>query len=263
MQTERYRLTRRAWARIWSDEATLMAERETLGYRRARQERALYLPHLPRDAPLLEAGCGMGIRLVDLTGFDYQVIGLDYVEPALRPLKAADPDQTLLAGDIHRLPFHSESFGAYLSFGVLEHFDFGPGPALAEAWRILRPGGVLVVSVPVPSLVRRLVHRRRLRRAASGEHGALLYETAYAREDLEAAVRLAGFEVVASHPIGHSFTLWGLGWPFRASGYYRTTGLAEWLGDRLRDWLPWSMAFGCLTIAHRIPNRVSRRSPDQ
>jgi SAM-dependent methyltransferase len=263
MRTERYRRTQQSWAQIWSDEATLMAERETLGYRRARQERAFYLPHLPRDALLLEAGCGMGIRVAELAGLGYRTVGIDYVEQALRPLKSANPDQTLLAGDIHRLPFQSESFGAYLSFGVLEHFDFGPGPALAEAWRILRPGGVLVVSVPVPSLVRRLVHRRRLRRAASGEHGALLYETAYAREDLEAAVRLAGFEVVASHPIGHSFTLWGLGWPFRASGYYRTTGLAEWLGDRLRDWLPWSMAFGCLTIAHRIPNRVSRRSPDQ
>src|SRR5207247_7687334 len=49
-------------------------------------------------------------------------------------------------GDITSLPYDSESLSGYLSFGVIEHFREGPSAALVEANRVLRPGGVALIS---------------------------------------------------------------------------------------------------------------------
>jgi SAM-dependent methyltransferase len=251
LKTSTYRDTRSAWVRIWDEEADLARELGTLEYARARQAQSLYLPHLPKDALILEAGCGMGIELVHLRRLGYRVAGIDYAAKALRPLQAYQPGHRLAVGDVHQLPYADGSFGAYLSFGVLEHADFGPGPALEEAWRVLGPGGVLIVTVPYPNLVWRLSRlKRRWSRPVSGERLSY-FETAYTAHALEDFVRGAGFRLVSRHPIGHSFTLWGLGRPFRGRGYYETTPLAEGLGGLLRRVMPWRMCFESLIIARK------------
>ncbi len=251
LKTSTYQDTRAAWVRIWDEEADLARELGTLDYARARHAQSLYLPHLPKDALILEAGCGMGIELVHLRRLGHRVAGIDYAANALGGLRAYQAGHWLAVGDIHELPYADGSFGAYLSFGVLEHADFGPGPALREAWRVLGPGGTLVVTVPYPNLVWRLA---RLKRSWSRPAlGAKLsyFETAYSAHALEGFVRRAGFRLVSRHPIGHSFTLWGLGKPFRGRGYYETTPLAEWLGGLLRRLTPWTMCFESLIIARK------------
>jgi SAM-dependent methyltransferase len=253
MDSETYRTTRSAWNRIWREEGSLERELETLEYARARQARALYLPQLPSDGLLLEAGCGVGAQLVHLGRLGYRTIGVDYAENALSQLRASFPEHSVTAGDVHRLPFVCGRFAGYLSFGVLEHFDFGPGPALMEANRVLRPGGLLIVAVPYPNLVWRLV-RIRGRFVRPGRPSASrYYETTYTLGRMEDEVRRAGFAVLDRHPIGHSFTLWGLGPVFRGPGYYESSPLADRLGDWLRRWAPWIMCFECLIIARKVP----------
>lgn len=48
--------------------------------------------------------------------------------------------------DVTRLPFESASFDAVVSDQVLEHVEPSPRTALAETARVLRPGGVAVVT---------------------------------------------------------------------------------------------------------------------
>jgi SAM-dependent methyltransferase len=55
------------------------------------------------------------------------------------------------------LPIRSHSVDAVLSLGVVEHDESGPQVALAETRRILKPGGLLVLSVPYDNLWRRLI----------------------------------------------------------------------------------------------------------
>ena len=245
-----YEATRRAWETIWAHEASVEAELATLAYERSRRTLALYRDHLPTDAPILEAGCGLGIEVIRLSELGYRVLGVDYAVNALRQLRAARPDPSLVAADIHGLPFRDGSFGGYLSFGVLEHFEWGLGPGLREAHRILRPGGVLVLTIPAPNLVWRAVTLRD-RMAPPPAYHRGYYERRYQRAEIEAAARQAGFEVLETHPIGHSFTLWGLGRPFRGPGYYETSGLAERLGGLARRLLPWSTAFATLVVGRK------------
>lgn len=261
MDSELYRKTRSAWEHIWLHETDLRRELATLAYPRSKEARTLYLPHLPRGELLLEAGCGMGIELVNLTRLGFHPVGIDYVRGALGQLNAAQPGHLLTAGDVHRLPYRSGAFAAYLSFGVLEHFDFGPSPALQEANRVLRPGGALILSVPYPNFVWRLNTYRRSPAKPNWEDAGQYFETAYTPDQLKRYVQQAGFEVIELHPIGHSFTLWMLGWPFRAQGYYRTSLLAQWSARWLRRFAPWRTCFANLVIARKLENALNGRRP--
>jgi SAM-dependent methyltransferase len=252
MTRERYLSTRRAWQAIWRHQADAESELRTLGYPRARQTTSLYLSHLPKQGLILEAGCGLGKEVIQLSDLGYKVIGLDYIEEPLHKIRAHRGDSRLTAADIHALPFRDESLDAYLSFGVLEHFDFGPAPALREAWRVLRKGGLLVLSVPYPSLVWRLTRvKKRLALRAGGKEANAYYETTYRMTELELFLRIVGFEVIARYPTSHSFALWGIGRLFRGRDYYETSPLAEFLGSVFARLLPWSMCFASLLIAHK------------
>ncbi len=242
-----YESTRRAWQDIW-DSASIEAELDAVQSARAQRTIRTYLPFLPQDGLILEAGSGLGAVVITLWRMGYNVVGLDYAENALRAAKAYEPALPLVAGDVHALPAASGALAAYLSFGVLEHFEHGMGPALAEAHRVLRPGGLLVLTIPYPNLVHRLAAWRR-RGSALVTKG--FYESTYSRSALTAAVAAAGFTVARTVPTSHAFTLWGLGGLFRAPGYYRTSRLAELLGGLLGMVLPWAFNFSTLVIAHK------------
>jgi SAM-dependent methyltransferase len=154
-----------------------------------------------------------------------------------------------MVGDVHELPFRDGSFASYLSFGVLEHFPFGPEPALREAHRVLRNGGVAVLTVPYPNLVWRMVRAKRALVRHREPDG--YYETTYRVGQLERTLTRTGFDVLLRRPIGHSFTLWGLGGAFRGRGYYETSALAERLGAACAALLPWSTGFASLIVARK------------
>jgi SAM-dependent methyltransferase len=247
---DRYDSTRHAWEDIWQG-ASVEIELEAVQYPRSLETINAYAPYLPKDAPLLEAGSGLSAVVITLRKLGYNVIGLDYAENALHISRQYDATLPLLSGDVHALPFADNSLGAYLSFGVLEHFEHGMGPALDEAFRILRPGGILVLTIPYPNVAHELVALRKRLSGKSVLNDENFYESTYTRAALTGAVRTAGFEILRAEPTSHAFTLWGLGGPFRADGYYRTTPLAERIGGLSRAVLPWLLNFMTLIVARK------------
>lgn len=248
-EKDRYDSTREAWEDIW-DSASVEVEIETNHYRRAVQARKMYLPYLSKDDLILEAGSGLSGVVITLREMGYNVMGLDYAVNALQISREHTPDLPLLAGDVHKLPFEDNSLGAYLSFGVLEHFEHGMGEALKEAYRVLKPSGIAVITIPYPNLVWKLAQWRR------EQQGKTLidedfYESTYTREELVHEVTSVGFDVIKAQPTSHSFTLWGAGKPFQAEGYYQTSWLAETLGDMVRVVAPWSFNFMTMIIARK------------
>jgi ubiquinone/menaquinone biosynthesis C-methylase UbiE len=102
---------------------------------------------------LLEVGCGPGFILPDLLASGLEVQAIDVSAEMIRRARERIGEHPLAArcqlgvGDVERLQFAQASFDAVLAMGVLEYLpDYGR--ALAEMARVLRPGGVVVLTVP-------------------------------------------------------------------------------------------------------------------
>ncbi|OGV90729.1 hypothetical protein A3A66_00540 [Microgenomates group bacterium RIFCSPLOWO2_01_FULL_46_13] len=104
---------------------------------------------------ILEAGCGLGKWIVYWSKCDYNIVGVDTNGQALRRLKRRYPEVMVTMGDVNRLPVLSEIFDVYISLGVIEHFRKGPEVALAEAFRVLKPGGTAIIEVPIDNIMRK------------------------------------------------------------------------------------------------------------
>ena len=102
-----------------------------------------------RGKKVLDAGCGEGYGAAQLTGVARQVTGIDVdmktIQHARR--KYASPKLAFSVMDCRALSFADRCFGAVTCFEVFEHIE-GVAEFLAEAKRVLRAGGVLVLSTP-------------------------------------------------------------------------------------------------------------------
>lgn len=89
---------------------------------------------------ILDIGCGIKPyrSLFKSTGY----FGLELDTEENREKKAAD-----FFYDGHRFPFESHAFDAVVAFQVFEHV-FNPQEFLLETWRILHPGGLLLMTLP-------------------------------------------------------------------------------------------------------------------
>jgi len=101
--------------------------------------------HLQPGMRLLDAGCGRGGAVEQLWSDDCLLIGADPDLPSL--IEHRLPSLPRAAALLERLPFGPASFDLVISSWVLEHLP-DPGRAFAEAARVLRPGGHLMVLTP-------------------------------------------------------------------------------------------------------------------
>jgi SAM-dependent methyltransferase len=106
----------------------------------------LLAPYLLQPKRILDAGCGTGSMLRELRRRGQDAVGVDSLPEAVGLARSGAPGVPVELGDVTGLPFASGSFDGVLLLDVLEHVD--DRRALAEASRVLRPGGFLAVSVP-------------------------------------------------------------------------------------------------------------------
>jgi SAM-dependent methyltransferase len=108
---------------------------------------ALFERHIGTSADCLDVGCGdggtSGIWLSSHAG-SYR--GVDVSGAAIEMARGAGLDAQVIS-DAAELPFEDGSFDAVVCIEVLEHL-FEPLQAAQEIARVLRPGGILIASVP-------------------------------------------------------------------------------------------------------------------
>jgi ubiquinone/menaquinone biosynthesis C-methylase UbiE len=105
----------------------------------------------PRDAVILDAGCGSCAKTVLLAARGFRVVATDFSRDALELAKetlrshGVEERVTLRHGDLLALPFEDGAFHYVLCWGVLMHIP-ELSRALAELARVTAPGGVVVLS---------------------------------------------------------------------------------------------------------------------
>lgn len=105
------------------------------------------LPFIKRvpDCRLLDIGCGWEARFLrEIAPHVARGVGIDPAAPSLD----GDPRLTTIRERLDReLPFETGSFDVVSMLAVLEHLS-QPEAVVAEVWRVLRPGGWFVGTVP-------------------------------------------------------------------------------------------------------------------
>ena len=123
-----------------------------------------YLSALPATARVLDAGCGEGV-LVDEFKDRLAILGVD----------ANYSSEHVRTGSVTALPFADASFDHGLCLDVLEHLTYPEqAEAVAELFRVVRPGGELLISVPnlahLQSRVHFLLQGRLIHTASLAKH---------------------------------------------------------------------------------------------
>ena len=107
-----------------------------------------YLNALPAGTRVLDAGCGEGV-LVDEFHPRLSIVGVDPNYSSAH----------VTAASLSSLPFDAAAFDRALCLDVLEHLTFPEqSQALSELFRVVRPGGELLVSVPNLAHLQSRVH---------------------------------------------------------------------------------------------------------
>lgn len=107
---------------------------------------------LKKYAPLAEAcldvGCGRGFALMSLRGVCKKLYGIDlssYLSEDAVPFISFSKIDL----NFEKLPYADASMDIVTAFQVVEHLE-NPFFAMREAWRVLRAGGLFIMSVPNP-----------------------------------------------------------------------------------------------------------------
>lgn len=94
---------------------------------------------IPKNAKILDVGCGEGVLVEKFRKEGYNIIGIDINYAS----------ECVVKGDVTKLPFKNETFGYILCLDVIEHLNFEEQKkALYEIKRTLKVGGELILSVP-------------------------------------------------------------------------------------------------------------------
>jgi SAM-dependent methyltransferase len=251
-------LTKRAWEKNW-DDISMDEIMEIFKYDRVKKQMDVFTRVLPKNEKILEGGCGLAPYLIRLRQLGFQVEGIDYNEAPLKKALSHDPTLPLKVGDVAAIPYPDDSFGGYISLGVIEHFTEGPLKAIREARRILRKGGVFVVMVPqnhffmrLTAPLRALKRNSLLRKWFKKSADTHYWEQYFKRSELVPLLEKEGFDVREVHAMDHSHAFVSFSNFFRDKNTFdEASPLALRLGEWSKKNLPWLMACQLLIIGYK------------
>ncbi|HET9096706.1 MAG TPA: class I SAM-dependent methyltransferase [Candidatus Baltobacteraceae bacterium] len=98
---------------------------------------------LRRGASILDVGCGSGIASEPFAMNGFPVTGVDPSQAMLAAAAARLPNATFVKGEAEALPFPNERFDVVISAQTFHWVE--RARALTEAYRVLRPGGIIAI----------------------------------------------------------------------------------------------------------------------
>jgi SAM-dependent methyltransferase len=201
--------------------------------------------YLPPGSRVLEGGCGRANKVKAMADAGFEAVGVDFAEGTVEQATRDYPGLDIRKGDVRSLDLADGSLDGYWSIGVIEHFWDGYDSILAEAARVLRPGGYLFLTAPWFSPYRSYKART---------HG--YPATDFVAEPDSFYQFALGREEVSSRLAHHRFEI--LGWYGRASEISLQEDMRSF--RRGIEWLFDSRSRG--SIAKRAVNRLVTRMLD-
>ena len=159
---------------------------------------------------LLDVGCGFGSLLKEAQAQGFQAYGVELAPWNAHIAYLDVPQARVCIGDAENLPFRSEVYDGVVLKGVLHHLGH-PEQALAEIYRVLKPGGCLCIFEGDPTApYRRFV-------LGLADLLGIQHETTLFRhrspEEIVQLLKASGFTQACKRPISGLFVPIGLqGW---------------------------------------------------
>lgn len=118
----------------------------------------LKLARVSRNDVVLDVGCGEGYlismipRTVKVVGLDISKVALEKAEELLRN----KDNVKLVFGDAQKMRFKKDSFDKVLCSELIEHVP-EPRDVIKSVYKVLKPKGIFVISIPDEKKVRKIV----------------------------------------------------------------------------------------------------------
>lgn len=157
----------------------------------------ILLNEMGRDGLHIEAGCGSGFWVTTLRQYGYNVEGIEYSQNLVGLVNRFNPDLPVCYGNALHIDVNESYYDTYLSFGVVEHTPDGPEMFLREAYRVIKPNGKIIISVPMFGMMRRL-------KAQFGLFEPSLpispfFQYGFTRNDFCKLLKVSGFQINSVH----------------------------------------------------------------
>ncbi len=190
----------RYWYAFWKARLTpdYYTEAEAMSLRNDELGRLL-LKYMPLEGLHLEAGCGAGYWVAALAHAGRRVEGIEYAQDLVALVRAANPRLAVRREDALAIDRPDCFYDTYLSIGVVEHRVEGPEPFLTEAFRVLKPGGRILIAAPYYGSLRRF--KQQLFLYESERPGLPFFQYGFSKSDFIRLLREAGFYVEYAQPL--------------------------------------------------------------
>jgi SAM-dependent methyltransferase len=130
---------------LWSVRAQEWADLQETSFRPV-YEAAFDAVKVREGTSVLDVGCGAGLALEVARSRGANVSGLDAAPALAKIAQSRSPDGDIRVGEIEELPFANGNFDVTTGFNSFQ-YAADPVHALAEAKRVTRKGGAVVVMV--------------------------------------------------------------------------------------------------------------------
>jgi len=154
--------------------------------------------YLRNGGKVVDGGCGNGSIVHTLQELNYDSYGIDFAEKTVELLNNERPDLKITKGDVRKTEFSDEFFDGYWSLGVIEHFKDGYFEIIDDMYRVLKKDGILFLTVPCFSPLRRLKAKLSSYQTIEEIDETRFYQFAISKEEIISSFTSRGFELIST-----------------------------------------------------------------